>query len=63
MDDALVKISEDGEGQENMCPICGAEPGQSCSGPDPSDPDDILGVEYGRSVHRARLNQHSGHAA
>ena len=50
----LVKVSEDGEGQENKCPICGAEPGDMCSGPDPDDPDGPLGVEYGRHVHRAR---------
>lgn len=50
----LVRISEYGEGQENECPVCGAEPGQSCTGDDPSDPTGMLGVEYGRLVHRAR---------
>jgi hypothetical protein len=53
-DDELVKVSEAGEGQENECPVCGAEPGAMCSGPDPDDPSGPLGVEYGRYVHRAR---------
>jgi hypothetical protein len=52
--DELVQISENGEGQENECPICGAEPGSACTGPDPEDPEGGLGVEYGRLVHRAR---------
>jgi hypothetical protein len=52
--DSLVKVSEAGEGQERECPVCGAEPGAMCSGPDPDDPYGPLGVEFGRYVHRAR---------
>lgn len=52
--DTLVPVSEDGEGQENPCPVCGAEPGDPCNGPDPSDPDGPCGIEYGRRVHQAR---------
>lgn len=51
--EALVSISEAGEGQERECPVCGATPGQPCTGEDPADPGS--GVEYGRKVHRARL--------
>lgn len=45
----LVEISEYGEGQENDCPECGAESGESCSSSD--------GVEYGRKVHESRQSQ------
>ena len=54
--DDFLKVSEVGEGQDKHCPVCGAEPGQMCSGNDPDDPDGPLGVEYGRHVHRARLS-------
>ena len=43
---AYVRVGEDGEGQENYCPDCGAEPGQMCSS--------VEGVEWGRRVHVAR---------
>ena len=50
----LVRISEYGEGQENDCLVCGAEPGSPCTGEDPAYPDSELGVEYGNLVHLAR---------
>lgn len=50
----LVPVSDMGEGQENECPICGAEPGHPCTGPDPDEPLSGLWVEYGRKVHRER---------
>jgi len=43
---ALLEISEFGEGQENYCNACGAEPGQPCSS--------IDGMEYYRKVHEVR---------
>ncbi len=45
----LVAVGEDGEGQENHCPECGAEPGQMCS--------DEEGMEHGRKVHAVRQAQ------
>lgn len=43
----MVSVSEEGgEGQENECPTCGAEPGQMCS--------DEEGREHGRKVHPER---------
>jgi hypothetical protein len=42
----LVSVGEDGEGQENHCSECGAEPGQMCS--------DEEGTEHGRKVHAVR---------
>jgi hypothetical protein len=50
--DDLLWVSEDGEGQDQYCPVCGAVPGQMCSG---DDPESGLVVEYGRHVHRGRL--------
>ena len=43
---ADVQIGEDGNGQENHCPDCGAESGQICSS--------VEGVEWGRRVHVSR---------
>lgn len=45
----LIAVGEDGEGQENHCPECGAEPGQMCS--------DEEGTEHGRKVHAVRQAQ------
>ena len=45
-DAPMVAVSENGEGQENECPVCGAEPGQMCS--------DESGREHGRKVHPER---------
>lgn len=39
-------VGEDGYGQENHCPDCGAVPGQMCSSNE--------GVEWGRRVHVSR---------
>jgi len=44
-----VRISEDGEGQENYCEECGAEPGASCT--------DVEGREWGRRVHAIRQEE------
>ena len=49
----LVGISEDGEGLENHCPVCNAEPLQLCSTPDQDQ--EGLGIELARKVHKARL--------
>lgn len=49
----LVEMSENGEGLENYCPICYAEPLQMCSVPDPDQ--EGLGIELTRRVHKARL--------
>jgi hypothetical protein len=50
----LMDSTEDGNGQENHCPVCGAEPGQSCSGYNPHDSKDPDTYEYGRLIHRGR---------
>ena len=42
------------------CPICGAEPGQQCSEPDPDR--EGFGVELGGRVHVERLNPHNAAA-
>jgi hypothetical protein len=44
-----VRISEYGEGQENYCEECGAEPGSSCT--------DVEGREWGRRVHAIRQGE------
>lgn len=49
----IVETSEDGDGLENSCPVCNAEPLQLCSIPDPEQ--EGLGIELIRKVHKERL--------
>lgn len=51
MDD-LIPFDWASDAHERNCPTCGAEPGQCCSSPDPTD--DRLGIEHGRHIHRSR---------
>jgi hypothetical protein len=52
MDPDLIPICDTCDAIERDCPTCGAEPGQCCSSPDPTD--DRLGIEHGRHIHRSR---------
>lgn len=51
----IVIATEWGTEYEVNCPICGAEPYQSCSKPDPNQLG--LGIDLGNRVHQARQDK------
>ncbi len=53
INEGLIRMSEAGEGQENHCPTCGAEPNQPCSVFNPATE---MGIELGNAIHKERLN-------